>query len=301
MHEVYWDLLWSLNLSYLFFSMSPIYFIVDLFSWTSQVNFFPNPLRWYFNPRSKAWVHRQSATGTLAPSLILANDTIDLILPTFWIYPPKVDVLQNKDIDCIGSKMKSAKKKMKVSKDSSDFARVIVEIEEDCLKSFNHFVRPDAIYETPSDYDPLSINMGQLIIYRFTLRCRCDESKLSYGAKCASILPYSRQGWPAYMGTMGTVSLGGLKDDNLHISRVLANLHNIHSSQQACEEEIIHAIVFKLTCCYKKWYMFKWRKKSYKHILHQNILEEEGFIFQCDWICCLPPTKPKYFCLGNVL
>ena len=89
MHEVYWDLLWSLNLSYLFFSMSPIYFIVDLFSWTSQVNFFPNPLRWYFNPRSKAWVHRQSATGTLAPSLILANDTIDLILPTFWIYPPK--------------------------------------------------------------------------------------------------------------------------------------------------------------------------------------------------------------------
>ena len=122
--------------------------------------------------------------------------------------------------------MKSAKKKMKVSKDSSDFARVIVEIEEDCLKSSNHFARPDAIYETPSDYDPLSINMGQLIIYR--------------------------QGWPAYMGTMGTVSLGGLKDDNLHISRVLANLHNIHSSQQACEEEIIHAIVFKLTCCYKK-------------------------------------------------
>ena len=47
-HEVYWDLLWSLNLSYLFFSMSPIYFIVDLFSWTSQVIFFPEPLRWTF-------------------------------------------------------------------------------------------------------------------------------------------------------------------------------------------------------------------------------------------------------------
>ena len=71
------------------------------------------------------------------------------------------------------------------------------------MKATNNFAKSDAVYETPSDYDPLSINMGQLIIYRFTLRCRCDKSKLSYGEKCASILPFERQGWPAYMGAMG--------------------------------------------------------------------------------------------------
>ena len=148
-------------------------------------------------------VHRQSATGSLAPSLILSNDTIDLILPTFWIYPPKVDVLQDEDIICIKNKLRSAKKKMKVSEDTKDFDAMKVEIEEDCLKSTNHFAKADATYETPSDYDPLSINMGQLIIYRFTLSCTCDQSKLSYGEACASVLPYSRQGWPAYMGAGG--------------------------------------------------------------------------------------------------
>ena len=148
-------------------------------------------------------VHRQSATGSLAPSLILSNDTIDLILPTFWIYPPKVDVLQEQDINCIKNKIRSAKEKMKISEDSSDFDQMRLEIEEDCLKATNNVAKPDAIYKTPSDYDPLSINMGQLIIYRFTLRCRCDESKLNYGEACASVLPYNKQGWPAYMGTMG--------------------------------------------------------------------------------------------------
>ena len=51
-------------------------------------------------------VHRQSATGTLAPSLIISNNTIDLILPIFWLYPPKVDVLQQQDLDCIKNKLK---------------------------------------------------------------------------------------------------------------------------------------------------------------------------------------------------
>ena len=148
-------------------------------------------------------VHRQSATGSLAPSLILSNDTIDLILPTFWIYPPKVDVLQEQDMNCIKNKIRSAKKKMKGSEDNHNFDQMKVEIEEDCLKATNHFAKPDATYETPSDYDPLSINMGQLIIYRFTLSCTCDKAKLSYGEACASVLPYSRQGWPAYMGAEG--------------------------------------------------------------------------------------------------
>ena len=148
-------------------------------------------------------VQRQSATGTLAPPLILSNDTIDLILPIFWIYPPKVDVLQEEDIRCVRRKIKQATEKTKIFEDSVGFDQLRAEIEEDCLKVTNHFARPDGVYETPSDYDPLSINMGQLVIYRFSLRCKCDSSRLRYGEKCSKVLPYDKQGWPAYMGAMG--------------------------------------------------------------------------------------------------
>ena len=147
-------------------------------------------------------LNRQSGTGSLAPSLLLSNDTIDIVFPTHWIYPPKVDLLQKQDLDCIANKLKrNSNRNLKLSNEESE--AMMTEIEEECLKSSGHFAREDAIYETPSDYDPLSINMGQLVVYRFTLRCSCDSSKLSWGQTCASILPYEQQGWPAYMGGLG--------------------------------------------------------------------------------------------------
>ena len=149
-----------------------------------------------------AGLSRQTGTGSLAPSLLLSNDTIDIIFPTHWIYPPKVDVLQKQDVDCIANKLKrNSNKNLKLSEVESQ--ELIAQIEEECLKSSGHFSKQDVIYETPSDYDPLSINMGQLIVYRFTLRCKCDPSKLGWGQTCANILPYSQQGWPAYMGRLG--------------------------------------------------------------------------------------------------
>ena len=142
---------------------------------------------------------RQTGTGSLAPPLLFSNDTIDIVFPTHWIYPPKMDILQKEDIDCIENKLR--RDNIDLSEDKS--VNMISEIEEECLKSSGHFARQDGIYETPSDYDPLSINMGQLIVYRFTLRCKCDSSKLGSGQSCARILPFHRQGWPAYMGRLG--------------------------------------------------------------------------------------------------
>ena len=43
-------------------------------------------------------------------------------------------------------------------------------MEEKCLKKSRHFPAKDAIYETPSDYDPLALNMGQLVVHRISLR-----------------------------------------------------------------------------------------------------------------------------------
>ena len=145
---------------------------------------------------------RQTGTGTLAPSLILTNDTIDIIFPVHWIYPPKIDVLQKQDIDCIKSKL-NRKQRDRAEFSEEENAAFVSVIEEECLKKSGHFASNDAVYETPSDYDPLSINMGQLIVYRYMLRCKCKSSSVGYGQKCATIVPYDNQGWPALMGRWG--------------------------------------------------------------------------------------------------
>ena len=108
-------------------------------------------------------LNRQTGTGTLAPSLLPANDTIDVVFPVHWIYPPKIDVLQQVDLDCIKAKLE--KRAGKVTSEDQ-LAELTSEVEEACLKASGHFAPGDAVYETPSDYDPLAINMGQLIIYR---------------------------------------------------------------------------------------------------------------------------------------
>ena len=152
-------------------------------------------------PGERPGLGRQTGTGSLAPSLLLSNDTIDIVFPTHWIYPPKLDVLQKQDLDCITNKLKRTPDNIDLSDEKS--VEIISAIEEECLKSSGHFARQDGIYETPSDYDPLSINMGQLSVFRFSLRCKCDSSKLGPGQTCARILPFHQQAWPAYMGRLG--------------------------------------------------------------------------------------------------
>ena len=50
------------------------------------------------------------------------------------------------------------------------YAKLVEAMEEKCLKKSRHFPAKDAIYETPSDYDPLALNMGQLVVHRISLR-----------------------------------------------------------------------------------------------------------------------------------
>ena len=71
-------------------------------------------------PLSFQGVHRQSATGTLAPSLVLADDTMDVIVPVYWIYPPRVEVLQEDDLSCISQRLKPALEKLDASSEDSE-------------------------------------------------------------------------------------------------------------------------------------------------------------------------------------
>merc|ERR1719394_2016287 len=51
-------------------------------------------------------VHRLLSTGTLAPPILKAFDSMDLIFSTHWVYPSKVPVLQPEDVKCIEKFMK---------------------------------------------------------------------------------------------------------------------------------------------------------------------------------------------------
>ena len=147
-------------------------------------------------------IHKQSATGTIAPSLIPANDTMDIVFPTYWVYPPKLDILQKEDIKCMEREIHKLQDKIQ-DKDQEEISKIIEGLETKCLKRSGHMADGSLIYETPSDYDPLSINMGQMVVYRFSVRCVCNPSSLSYGQRCGNVLPWERQGWGAYMGTVG--------------------------------------------------------------------------------------------------
>ena len=71
-------------------------------------------------PLSFQGVHRQSATGSLAPSLVLADDTMDVVVPVYWIYPPRVEVLQEDDLSCVSQRLKPALEKLDMGSEDSE-------------------------------------------------------------------------------------------------------------------------------------------------------------------------------------
>ena len=48
-----------------------------------------------------------------------------------------------------------------------DFLALQSQTLEECLTKTGHKSRGDGIFETPSQYDPFTVNMGQLTIYRY--------------------------------------------------------------------------------------------------------------------------------------
>lgn len=88
-----------------------------------------------------------------------------------------------------------------------EFLALQAETVEKCMKKSGHGPKADGIYETPSEYEPFSVNMGQLTIYRFTLKCKCNEDLLREEEngyqRCGQFLPYKHQGWPSFMGKNG--------------------------------------------------------------------------------------------------
>lgn len=70
----------------------------------------------------------------------------------------------------------------------------------ECLKKKQHQTDKEQIFVSQSDYDLYKVHFGSLTVYRFSLKCKCNN--LSPSKKCAKFLPMSEQGWGGYMGTL---------------------------------------------------------------------------------------------------
>lgn len=105
-----------------------------------------------------------------------------------------------------------------------EFLSLQREAVQKCMKANGHWPKGDGIFETPSEYDPLAVNMGQLTVYRFRLKCKCNENLLREEEngyqRCGQFLPYDQQGWPSFMGING--------DSNFNIKSILHKF--IHGS-----------------------------------------------------------------------
>ena len=56
---------------------------------------------------------------------------------------------------------------------SSDLSESeVYDITLKCLQRSQHLPRKGIHYETPSNYEPFAVNMGQMTVYRFTIRCK---------------------------------------------------------------------------------------------------------------------------------
>ena len=69
----------------------------------------------------------------------------------------------------------------------------------ECLKN-KQKADKDKIFISQADYNVYKIHFGSLSVYRFTLKCKCNN--LPPSKKCSRFLPFSQQGWGGYMGSL---------------------------------------------------------------------------------------------------
>lgn len=69
----------------------------------------------------------------------------------------------------------------------------------ECLKKKQQ-ANKDGIFISQSDYDIYKVHFGSLTVYRFSLKCKCNN--LPSSKRCSKFLPMSQQGWGGYMGTL---------------------------------------------------------------------------------------------------
>ncbi|XP_021931466.1 uncharacterized protein LOC110835503 isoform X3 [Zootermopsis nevadensis] len=138
-----------------------------------------------------------TSLGMLVPRLPASskNDTIDLVFVSYWIHPvTEAQVILGKDKDCI------EKKRTEAETDTASVSGKYHSFDpEMAVKDCLEYKWEDKPADTQPDH--FSLNMGQATVYRLRISCRCRDVRI--GEKCSSILPFSQQSWPGFMGHNG--------------------------------------------------------------------------------------------------
>jgi len=161
-------------------------------------------------------VSEQKATGLLAPSLIYTNDTIDVVILSNWLYPTKLVALQTKILNCVENELRKIEFERTNSMNQQNGTRKTSAIEKHCSNFEEKQVENEKKIEETSGND-IPMKIGQLTINRFSIRCICDKSHLKPNEKCARVLSYGKQRWPAYMGLYGDGKFGEVLTNHLSV------------------------------------------------------------------------------------
>ncbi|GAB6019216.1 hypothetical protein CHUAL_000827 [Chamberlinius hualienensis] len=162
----------------------------------------------HVGPHDMDGVQRLISTGILAPPLHSApNDlqSIDHIFATYWFFPAKTKAILAEDRDCIQKKMATEEQRFLANSKYKGMDHDAYEdaVTQECIEENRHLssLTANRTYESQTEYDPFSIHMGQMTIYRLRITCNCKH--LNDNKRCANVLPYDKQMWAAYMGTKG--------------------------------------------------------------------------------------------------
>ncbi|PIK58772.1 hypothetical protein BSL78_04293 [Apostichopus japonicus] len=132
-------------------------------------------------------VQRLISTGSLAPPLdaeyVRRGDSIDVVFAVYWFYPSEDHLILSEEEDCIRHCM------------DNELQRMNPESNEEKMRKHTENLDPLNIY-------PFNLDAGIMTVYRLRLKCDCDLSPSlnSSERRCAKMLPYHRQRWPAYLG-----------------------------------------------------------------------------------------------------
>ncbi|XP_041373917.1 uncharacterized protein LOC121386932 [Gigantopelta aegis] len=167
--------------------------------------------RRHVGPHDNHGLQRLLSTGTIAPTTLPPdhadfNHSVDIIFATYWFFPAKTQAILPQDRKCISDKLSKAEtrfdpKSKYYGLDEDSYEHTVT---QECLKASDHQLHDDGVYESQTSYNPYDVHMGQMTMYRLRIKCTCSNATLTkatnQGKRCAHILPYDQQQWPAYMG-----------------------------------------------------------------------------------------------------
>lgn len=136
-------------------------------------------------------IQRQPPTGILVAPLKERvkgeAQAVDLIFSTYWLPASEVPfVLLQQDIECI----QNQKAQLVNEPEKSDEEKIVRE----CLAARGVDYR---LYQEATDKENTNVALGQMTVYRISIRCGCPEDMLA-GQSCRNIS--STQSWPAHLG-----------------------------------------------------------------------------------------------------